>query len=67
MNLFNIIRDNKKFNYIDSISIDKHNYVAYMDDDNIFVSEYTIVNEDIIFDDVDDITYEKVLKELDLL
>lgn len=67
MNLFNIIRDNKKFNYIDSISIDKHNYVAYMDDDNIFVSEYKIVNDDIIFDDVDDITYEKVLKELDLL
>lgn len=66
MNIFDIILDNKKFSYIDSITIDKHNYVAFMDDDNIFVSEYTIDNGDIIFDDVDDLTYDKVLKELNL-
>lgn len=66
MDLFNIILDNKKFSYIDSITLGKHNYVAFMDDDNIFVSEYIIDNGDIIFDDVDDLTYDKVLKELNL-
>lgn len=64
MDLFDIKIDNKNFNYIDSIKIDNKNYVAFSDDDNIYVSEYKIINGDIIFDDVDDLTYDKVLKEL---
>lgn len=64
MDLFDIKIDNKKFSYIDSIKIDNKNYVAFSDDDNIYVSEYKIIDGDIIFDDVDDLTYDKVLKEL---
>lgn len=64
MDLFDIKIDNKNFNYIDSIKINEKNYVAFSDDDNIYVSEYKIIDGDIIFDDVDDLTYDKVLKEL---
>ncbi len=66
MDLFNITFNNKKFTYIDSITYDEKNYVAYMDDDNVYVSEYILKNEDIIFFDVSDATYNHILKELNL-
>lgn len=66
MDIFNIVIDNKKFTYVDSVTINKRNYVAFMDDDNVFISEYHIVNGDITFEDVDDETYDMVIKELKL-
>lgn len=66
MDLFNITFDNKKFTYIDSITINGKNYVAYMDDDNVYISEFVIDNGDITFLDVNDLTYDMVLKELNL-
>lgn len=66
MNLFNISFDNKKFTYIDSIVIDNKDYVAYMDGDNIYVSEYVLENRNITFLDVTDATYDMVLRELNL-
>lgn len=66
MDLFNITINNKKFTYIDSITIDTKNYVAYMDDDNVYISEYVMENGDITFLDVTDAIYDRVLKELNL-
>ena len=66
MDLFNITFDNKNFTYIDSITIDNKNYVAYMDEDNVYISEYIIEKGDITFLDVTDATYDIVLKELNL-
>lgn len=66
MDLFNIIIDNKKFIYIDSITINKRNYVAFMNDENVFVNEYKITDRNITFNDIDEQTYEMVIKELDL-
>ncbi len=66
MDLFNIIIDNKKYNYIDSISLKNKNYVAFTDDENIYVSEYFLIAGDIVFKNVDDATYDMVIKELNL-
>lgn len=66
MDFFNIIIDNKKFAYIDSITINKRNYVAFMDEENVFVNEYKIIDGNITFNDIDDRTYAIVIKELDL-
>lgn len=66
MDLFNITFNNKKFTYIDSITLDGKNYVAYMDDDNVYISEYTLKNGDITFFDVSDAIYDHILKELNL-
>ncbi len=66
MDLFNITINNKKFTYIDSITINNKNYVAYMDDDNVYISEYVMENGDITFLDVTDAIYDRVLKELNL-
>lgn len=66
MDLFNITFNNMKFTYIDSITINSKNYVAYMDDDNVYISEYVMENGDITFFDVTDTIYDMVLKELNL-
>lgn len=66
MNLLSISFDSKKFTYVDSITLDGKNYVAYMDDENVYISEYTLDNGDITFYDVDDDTYNRIIKDLAL-
>ncbi len=66
MKQFDIKIDEEHFSYLDSIVLNDKNYVAYMGNDSIFVSEYTIDNGQIIFKDIDDEQYEKVIKELSL-
>ena len=61
MKLFEIIIDNIKYDFIDSIKLNDKNYVAYKDsEDNIYISEYVVINESINFLEVDEETINKV-------
>ncbi len=61
MKLFEIIIDNIKYDFIDSIKLNDKNYVAYKDsEDNVYISEYVVVNESINFLEVDEETINKV-------
>ena len=61
MKLFEIIIDNIKYDFIDSIKLDNKDYVAYKDsDNNIYISEYVIENDKINFKEIDEFTIEKV-------
>ena len=53
MHPFEIKIDNKSYEYIDSKVIDKKNYVLYSDDNNLYISEFEIVNNQIILKEVD--------------
>ncbi len=64
--IFKLINNNEEFTYVDSISYNGKNYVAYMDDTNLYVSEYTINGEELTLDDVSDELYETLLKEMNL-
>ncbi len=65
MDLISININNQEYTYIDKISLNNKNYVAYMDKDNVYVSEYEI-NNNIIFKDVDDTTFNQVIGALEL-
>ncbi|MCR5483230.1 MAG: DUF1292 domain-containing protein [Bacilli bacterium] len=61
MKLFEIIIDNIKYDFIDSIKLNDKNYVAYKDsEDNVYISEYVVANESINFLEVDEETINKV-------
>lgn len=60
MKLFEIIIDNIKYDYIDSVKLDGKDYVAYKDAENIYISEYVIVDNKINFKEVDEETIKKV-------
>ena len=42
MKLFDIIIDNKKYEFVNSIHLNGKNYVAYTDNKNIYISEFVI-------------------------
>lgn len=54
MNPFDIIIDNKVYEYIDSILLNDKYYVAFMDDDATYIKEYKIKNNNIELYDIDD-------------
>ena len=61
MKLFEIIIDNIKYDFIDSIKLNDKNYVAYKDsEDNVYISEYVVIDESINFLEVDEETINKV-------
>lgn len=66
MDLLNIVIDNKKYTYVDAIILDNKNYVAYMDKECIYVSEYKVIDGEMIFDDVSDAIYKRVISEMKL-
>lgn len=47
MKPFEIIIDNKSYEYIDSKVVNNKNYVLYADDNNLYISEYEIINNTI--------------------
>lgn len=63
MNDFEIIIDNKKYEFIDNICYQDKLYVAYEDDNNIYISEYELTDDGIVFNKIDDNTF-KLVKEL---
>ena len=67
MKLFEIIIDNIKYDFIDSIKIDDKNYVAYKDtEDNLYISEYVNNNGSINFLEVDETTIRKVREAMSI-
>jgi hypothetical protein len=67
MKLFEIIIDNIKYDFIDSIKLNDKNYVAYKDsEDNVYISEYIINNGKINFLEVDETTINKVREAMSI-
>ena len=54
MNPFDIIIDDKVYEYIDSILLNDKYYVAFMVDDATYIKEYKIKNNNIELYDIDD-------------
>ncbi len=65
MDLLTIEINNQKYTYLDSINLEDKEYVAYMDETNVYVSE-CIKKEELFFKDVSDAIYNKVLEVLHL-
>lgn len=65
MDLLTLKIKNQKYTYVDSIHFENKKYVVYMDNENIYVSE-CIKGETLLFKDVSDVIYEKVIEVLHL-
>ena len=65
MNPLDIIIDDKKYKYIDSITYKNKNYVIFSDDNYIYIKEYDLNNELNLYD-IDDSLYEEIRKKLNL-
>lgn len=65
MDLLTIEINNQKYTYLDSINLENKEYVAYMDEANVYVSE-CIKTDELFFKDVSDEVYKKVIEALDL-
>jgi len=66
MNAFEINIDGKKYEYITSKNIDGVNYLAYADEDNIYVAKYSIVGKQIKLTPISEETLQKIKGELNL-
>ena len=62
MKIFDINIDDKKYSFVDSIHLNGKNYIAYEDNDNIYIREYTIEEDELELLEVDDETL-NVVKE----
>lgn len=66
MKLFDIIIDNKKYEFVNSIHLNGKNYVAYTDNKNIYISEFVIEEDKVNFIEIDDKTFEEVKEAMSL-
>lgn len=66
MNTFEINIDGKKYEYITSKCIDGVNYLAYADEENIYVAKYSIVGKQIKLTPISEDTLSKIKGELGL-
>ena len=65
MNPLDIIIDNKKYEYINDIVYNSKNYVAFKDDNYLYIKEFTFDNE-LIFLDINDSLYDTLRKMMNL-
>lgn len=65
MDLLNFKMNEENYTYLDSIQLGNKEYVAYMDEENLYVSE-CIKNKDLFFQEVSDEVYTKVVEALGL-
>ncbi len=56
----------KEYNVIDRITIDNKDYIAYEDEDNIYINAYTIENDKMDLLEITEEEKEKVMKEIGL-
>ena len=63
MNPFEIKIDDKSYEYIDSKVVDGKSYVLYADKDNLYISEFEIIDNKIVLSEIDDSILPK-LKEV---
>lgn len=64
--MFDIIIDNKKYEYVTQIEYNHKKYVAYQDNENVYISEYYFDNDNLILLGVDDNLVEILQKEMKL-
>ena len=50
----------KTYEYVNNIIYKGKAYVAYMDDDNVYISEYVINDDKIIFKDISKDIFDKI-------
>ena len=65
MNPLDIIIDNKKYEYVNDIVYNNKNYVAFKDDNYLYIKEFTFDNE-LIFLDINDSLYDTLRKMMNL-
>lgn len=65
MDLFTIEINNQKYTYLDSVCLENKEYVVYMDEENVYVSE-SLNQGKLFFQDVSDEIYKKVIEVLGL-
>lgn len=58
--------DNKSYNLIDSVCIDNKNYMAYEDEEKIYISEYIVENNQIKLLTITEKELERVKMEMNL-
>ena len=66
MKLFEIIIGNKTYEFVNSINYNGKDYVAYQDNDNIYISEFVINDNNVDFKDIDEDTLKEVKEALSL-
>lgn len=64
--MLDITIDNKKYEYITQINYNGKDYVAYADDDNIFISEYILDNDKVTLKEIDSNLLDIIAKEMGL-
>jgi hypothetical protein len=58
--------DNKSYNLIDSVCIDNKNYMAYEDEEKIYISQYIVENNQIKLLTITEKELERVKMEMNL-
>lgn len=61
-----IVVDGKKYQYLKSVVYEGKTYVAFTDEETVFINEYTLTNNKINLNEVEDSIFEKVKKEMGL-
>lgn len=64
--MLDITIDNIKYEYITQIKYNGKDYVAYADNDNIFISEYTLDDNKVTLKEVDSDLIDIIAKEMGL-
>ena len=54
MKLTDIIIDNKKYEYVNKLIYNDKLYIAYMDDNSVYISEITYENDEVFFNPVNE-------------
>ena len=66
MNPLDLIIDNKKYEYVNNICLNDINYIAFKDQNYLYIKEYKIIENKLKIIDIDDITYVKIRKLMNL-
>ena len=66
MKLFEIKIGDKSYEFVNSIHYNGKNYVAYQDENAVYISEFIINENNISFIEIDDTTFEEVKKAMAL-
>lgn len=59
-----IVINGKNYDYVDKCSIGDKNYIVFEDDDSIYINEYVVESNELIFKDVELEIQEQVLRKL---
>lgn len=58
--------DGKNYDYIDKCTIGEKNYIVFEDEECVYVNEYKVVNNQIVFINIDVSLQEQILRRLNL-